>query len=519
MNNPHQAQTHSPGKMFAGKKRTLVFALFCAIFCFSLAVCAAEEKPLLLTGGVQDNGPAPAARMPVAAPEISAEAGNFLEALQNANRAVAAAVLPSVATLDVFETRTVESSPLDGFPWFFFGRPDGNREDAPGRAREYEAEGLGSGVIIRREGNTYYLLTNHHVAGTASRIRVKLYDGREFSGTLIGGDERKDIALVSFESDDTSIAVARMGDSDLVQPGDIVFAVGSPLGYVSSLTQGVVSAVGRNGGPNGNINDFIQTDAAINQGNSGGPLVNIRGEVIGINSWIASSSGGSMGLGFSIPINNVKQAIDDFIAGGKINYGWLGVQLLQADREILESMGLENVTGALASQVFLGSPADKGGFLPGDYVTALNGEAVRSVDQLVRDVGDLRSGDTAEFTVLRGGETLTLTVRIDARDEELVADSSNLWPGFLPYELTGELRERLDLRANQKGVLVTNVMPKSPAAVMGLQSGDVVVQVNDHSVNSLTEFYAQLAGIPSGKEVWFTVLREGHELSTIRFRR
>lgn len=504
------------------QKRKIIFTIFCVFFCFSLVVCAAAKDPAVLTGGASDTQATAvtAEKVQVVSPEISGEAKQFLESLQNANRAIASAILPTVATLDVFETRTIETSPMDGFPWFFFGRPNnrGGDDDNSQNKREYETEGLGSGVIIRRSGNTYYLLTNHHVAGSASKIRVKLYDGREFSGTLVGGDQRKDIALVSFESNDSSIPVAKMGDSDLVQPGDLVFAVGSPLGYVSSLTQGVVSAVGRNGGPNGNINDFIQTDAAINQGNSGGPLVNIYGEVIGINSWIASNSGGSQGLGFSIPINNVKGAINEFISGGKINYGWLGVQLLQADKETLKAMGLENVNGALAAQVFIGSPADKGGFRPGDYVTALNGVAVRSVDQLVRDVGDLRSGDRAEFTVTRAGKSMTLSVRIDARDEEIVSDSSKLWPGFFPYEITDDVRDRFDIDKNQKGVVVANVLSKSPAAVMGLMSGDILTKVNDTAVSSLAEFYSTLASV-SGREVWFTVMREGHELSTIRYKR
>ena len=221
-------------------------------------------------------------------------------------------------------------------------------------------------ITVRRDGKTWYLLTNHHVAGSATNITVRLDDGREFDGKLVGADERKDIALVSFESDATDIPVANLGDSDSVKTGDIVFAIGSPLGYMSSVTQGIVSAVGRDGGPNNNINDFIQTDAAINQGNSGGPLVNIYGEVVGINSWIASQSGGSQGLGFSIPINNVKKAIDDFIADGKIKYGWLGVSLVEADASTLTELSLTGRKGALASQVFANSPAAKGGILPGD---------------------------------------------------------------------------------------------------------------------------------------------------------
>lgn len=456
--------------------------------------------------------------------EIPADSIALLEGMQKANRAVSQSILPAVVTLDVIETRTVRSNPLDGFPWFFFGNPqdekgkeqNGDSEEAP--KREYKAEGLGSGVIIRKVGNTFYLLTNQHVAGAANEINVKLFDGREFTGKLIGGDERKDIALVSFESNDSTIPVASMGDSDSVQTGDIVFAVGSPLGYISSVTQGIVSAVGRSGGPNGNINDFIQTDAAINQGNSGGPLVNIYGQVVGINAWIASSTGGSQGLGFSIPINNVKKAIDDFISTGKIRYGWLGVSLLNADKDIFEALGLKNKNGALASQVFIGSPADKGGILPGDVVIALNGKEVKAVDQLVRDVGDLESGSKATFRVLRQGKEQNVTVLIEERNEQTVTDASKLWPGFMPIPLNKEVRDRLKISESVSGVVVSGVQPKSPAAVMGLQSGDVIVKFNDRDITGLKDFYARLTD-GKAKEIWFDVVREGQTVSTMRYKR
>lgn len=442
---------------------------------------------------------------------------SFLEGMQNANRAVSSALLPSVVTLDVTETRTVDNTPLDTNPWFFFGNPNNNGQDGETPQREYKSEGLGSGFIVRHTGNTWYLLTNHHVAGSASSITVRLDDGREFEGRLVGGDERKDIALVSFESSATDIPVVNLGDSDTVKTGDIVFAIGSPLGYMSSVTQGIVSAVGRDGGPNGNINDFIQTDAAINQGNSGGPLINIYGEVVGINSWIASQSGGSQGLGFSIPINNVKKAIEDFISDGKVKYGWLGVSLVDADPATITELGLTGRKGALASQVFTNSPAAKGGVIPGDYVIALNGHDVKTVDQLVRDVGDLPVGNAADFKVIRGGKEIVLKVRIEERNENTVTDYSKLWPGFIPYVLTDDVRTRLKLEASQKGVLVANVQAKSPAAVMGLAAGDVVVKINDKTVNDLSGFYAQIASAKG--EIWFDVIREGQTVSTMRYKR
>jgi len=507
-------------KLSLNKPGKFALAFAGAIACFSLVAFFCTANPGSAWTAFADT--------PAATSAIPADSVALLESMQKANRGVASFILPSVVTLDVVETKTVQSTPTNPFPWFFFkdqgdGQGSGDGESQGGAApsapqREYKSEGLGSGIIVRKAGKTYYVLTNHHVAGSANEISVKMFDGREYVGKLVGGDERKDIALVSFESDDSSIRVARIGDSDGVETGDIVFAVGAPLGFMSSVTQGIVSAVGRDGGPNNNINDFIQTDAAINQGNSGGPLVNIRGEVIGVNSWIASSSGGSQGLGFSIPINNVKKAIDDFISGGKIRYGWLGVSLVDADKDFLAELGVKDTKGALAAQVFIGSPAEKSGLLPGDFVTALDGKSVKSVDQLVRDVGDLAAGQTAKFTVLRAGKTQAVSVKIEARDEKVVSDSSKLWPGFMPLALTDDIRGQLKLDAKQKGLVVTGVQARSAAAVMGLQNGDVVTKINDKDVSSLADFYKRLSDKGTG-EVWFDVIRDGQTVATMRYKR
>jgi len=426
--------------------------------------------------------------------------------------------LPSVVTIDVVEMRKVRdpfsfgSSPFR----FFFGNPDGEEGEEEG-TREYKAQGMGSGFIVRKTGNTYYALTNQHVVGNATDISVMLYEGKEIKAKLVGSDTRKDIALVSFESTE-NIPIAKLGDSDEVQVGDIAFAIGSPMGYVSSVTQGMISAVGRHGGPNkSNVNDFIQTDAAINQGNSGGPLMNIYGEVIGINTWIASSSGGSQGLGFSIPINNVKKAIDDFINNGVLQYGWLGVQLIQVDKDFLASLNIENTEGALAAQVFLGSPADKAGIMPGDFIVELNGKRIKSVDNLVRDVGDLLAGETATFKLIRDHKTITINAKIEARDEKIVENSSKLWPGFTPIPITDEIIEKLKLEKGQKGVVIASILPKSPGIIMGLKQSDVVVGVCDKKISSIAEFYKELSVAP--KEIWFDIIREGQNLSTVRFKK
>lgn len=493
-------------------KKTGQFAAvtLAAVACFFLVAIFSTKNPGSALTAYADNGTNRA---------IPAESLTFLESMQKANRSLSEALLPTVVTLEVKEKRIVDSADNNGFHWFFFGNPQQEGEDGESAPRrEYEAEGLGSGVIIRKTGNTYFILTNQHVAGTASAISVRLYDGREFEGKLVGGDERKDIALVSFETNASDISIAKMGDSSSVQTGDIVFAIGSPLGYISTVTQGIVSAIGRSGGPNNNINDFIQTDAAINQGNSGGPLVNIYGEVVGINSWIASSTGGSQGLGFSIPINNVKKAIDDFISSGKIKYGWLGVSLVSADKELQTDLGITGRNGALISQYYLASPADKGGLLAGDFVIALNGKEVKSVNQLVRDVGDIPAGDTAQFTVIRNGKETTVKVKIEERTDAVVSDSSKMWPGFSPYVITEQVREQYKLSAGQKGVVVTGVQTKSPAAIMGLLSGDIITKVNDKAVSSVAEFYAFLAD-KGAKEIWFDVIREGQNISTMRYKR
>ena len=443
------------------------------------------------------------------------------QSLQNTFRSISSNVLPAVVEVDVIEKKKIQVyNPFQDFfknnP--FFSTPE-NDEDDSDNFREQEQSSLGSGVIVRKTGKTFYVLTNNHVAGNAYKIKIKLNDEREFDGKLVGADPRMDVALVSFESDDKSITVAKLGDSDSMHQGDIVLALGSPLGYFASVTQGIVSATGRSGGQIGSISDFIQTDAAINQGNSGGPLVNIYGEVIGINTWIASSSGGSVGLGFSIPINNIKESIDQFISDGKITYGWVGVSLMEITDEYKEQLGIDKKqTGALASQLFLESPAIKGGMKPGDFIIELNGHAVKSVDQLVREIGCIPAGKTAEVVVLRGKEKKTIKIKIDERDEKLVSDNSKLWPGFIASPLTEENRKKLKIENEKvKGIVVTGVTEKTPAAALRLQNGDIICAVNDKKVESVEDFYREL-DISNKKEIWFDVYNEGHTISTGRYK-
>jgi len=449
--------------------------------------------------------------MDSASPEARAAIAQA-ESVQNAFRYVAEKVQPAVVEINVVESKQQSPKAQDQLPWrFFFGPQEDQGQDQP-----YEERGTGSGIIVRRDGKKVYVLTNNHVAGSASEITVILNDEREFKAELIGKDDRKDLAIVKFETDSPDIAVATLGDSSALRVGDWAIAIGSPFGLVSSVTAGIVSYLGRSGGPDGNnISDFIQTDASINKGNSGGALVNIRGEVVGINTWIASPTGGSIGLGFAIPINNAKKAIDDIIAKRKVEYGWLGIQMREPDRAASAELGAEPRKGVIVTGVFAGSPAGKGGFLPGDLVLVANGAAIKTQDQFARLVGDIPAGSSASFTVLRDGKKTDLRVTIEARTDGSANDST-LFPGMDVLSLKSDGVDESKLPKGTSGVIVANVQPKTPAATIGLKVGDLVTEVNEKPVASLRDFY-RLINDPSERKVAFTVIRDGNTVTTLAY--
>jgi S1-C subfamily serine protease len=328
------------------------------------------------------------------------------------------------------------------------------------------------------------------------------------------------LAIISFKTSDR-FNLANLGDSDRVKVGDWAIAMGNPLSqqFAFSVTIGIVSAVGRTGGPGQNINDFIQTDASINQGNSGGPLVNIRGEVIGINTWIASNAGGgSVGLGFAIPINNAKRVIDEIIKSGSVSDGWLGVSLVDPDRETMQALGITGRRGSLAMQVFLGSPADKGGICPGDFITHLDKREVQGTNQLTQMVGAIKPGERAVFTVIRDGVTRDFDVRIEARTDTIAAEHNKLWPGVVLVTLTDEVRNSLRLGNDAQGLYVAQVIGESPAAIVGLQRGDRITAVNDTPVRDLASFYKTLRE-KTARELWFSFIRGDSTLDSLKFRR
>jgi Do/DeqQ family serine protease len=439
-----------------------------------------------------------------------------LENMQNAFRYVAKKVLPSVVEIDVVDVVKQPAQRVN--PFFFFFGPRG-QGDNPGEAQpqdqEFRREGLGSGVIVRKDGIKVYVLTNDHVVGDAEQIRINLNDGRKFDAKLVGRDPRRDMALVSFESRDP-VPVADLGDSNRIEVGDWAVAVGNPLGFESTVTVGIISAIGRQAAPGmqGGFNEYIQTDAAINQGNSGGALANIRGEVIGINSWIASPSGGNVGLGFAIPINSAKKVVDDFINKGRVEYGWLGINVGDIPDEMADDLKVKGREGGFVYSVFQDSPADKAGILPGDFVTSIDGEQIRNTNHLLRVVGGLPPGRRVRFDLIRYSRPMTITVTIAARedDQKIEARQRAVWPGLSVMRITDRIRDQLRLSRGVGDLVVSNVSDGSPAGIAGFRPGDIVRAVNNQDVRNVMDFYRAL-NETRGREVNFQIYREGTRIT------
>jgi len=440
--------------------------------------------------------------------EPEAEEGTFA--------AVAEQVLPVVVDVDVVEVVEPETEGFSPFD-FFFG-PDEREDFAP---EEFERPGIGSGVIVRQQGDTVYVLTNNHVVGDADDITLSLHDGRQFSAEVVGGDERLDLALLSFETKE-DMPVASLGNSNEITVGDWVMAVGNPFGFESTVTAGIISATGRRAEGLGaaqlpELTDFIQTDAAINPGNSGGALVNMDGEIIGINTWIAGSqAGGNVGLGFAIPINNAADAIDQFIEEGRIVYGWLGVSISDTDSEqlmpLFQDLGVANEPGSLVLNVHRDSPGGRDGLRPGDLVVEVAGETIESTFELQREIGNIPPGQTRPITVVRQGEEHTFDVTLDERaPEDEVRARTDIWPGFTAMPLEDAIRDAQQIPGGVDGAVVVDVTPDSPAAQGGLRPSDVIVSVDGEPVESARDLYALLAEDTGTREL--RVNRGGQEVS------
>ena len=392
------------------------------------------------------------------------------------------------------------------------------RRFAPQMPREQESQSLGSGFIISADG---YIMTNAHVVDSADKITVRLTDKREFSAKVIGADKRTDVALLKIEA--TGLPKVTVGDPDKLKVGEWVVAIGSPFGFDSSVTAGIVSAKGRSL-PQENFVPFIQTDVAVNPGNSGGPLFNMNGEVVGINSQIYTRSGGSMGLSFAIPIDVATQVTNQLRASGKVTRGRIGVMIQELTRELAESFGLSKPVGALISNVEKDGPADKAGIEASDVILKFDGKPVDSSGDLPRIVAATKPGSKVVIELWRKGETRRITVEVAempedgklARSAKKLADDvvemiSRL--GIAVIELTREQLQELQI----KGGLLVEEVNGSAARAAGLQQGDVLLAIGNMPIHSLSQFNEILKQVPKGKNVALLV-RRGNAASYIAIR-
>jgi serine protease Do len=350
---------------------------------------------------------------------------------------------------------------------------------------QHKQKSLGSGFIISADG---YILTNDHVVDDADEITVQLAGGKTYPATIKGIDQKLDLALLKIDSDET-LPTVKLGNSEQLEIGEWVMAIGNPFGLEQTVTVGIVSAKGRVIGA-GPYDNFIQTDASINPGNSGGPLFNTRGEVVGINTAIVA---GGQGIGFAIPINAAKNILPQLKETGHVTRGWLGVTIQHVSKELADSFGLESAEGALVSSVATGSPADQAGLKRGDIILSLNDQHIAAMTDLPRLVAEIPVGKTAKVTVFRNGKERDFDVRVGELEDTVQTKktSNNDSLGLSVMEISPELRRRLNIQAEQ-GVVITAVAPASPAAESGLQPGDVIVEFNNQQIASTQDLTAAL---------------------------
>jgi serine protease Do len=391
----------------------------------------------------------------------------------------------------------------------FFGRDFGPRQPR-GRQR-----GLGSGVIVSAEG---YVLTNNHVIDKADQIRVELPDRRVFDATLVGADPASDLAVLKLDA--KNLPIVAIGDSDRARVGDVVLAVGNPLGVGQTVTAGIVSAKSRRTGVgDGSFEDFLQTDAPINQGNSGGALVNLQGELVGINSQILSPSGGNIGVGFAIPSNMARGVMQQLIDHGSVRRSQLGVTAQTITGDIAQSLGLSSVNGALVSDVEDGSPADRAGLRQGDVILTVNGREVADSNDLRNAIAGTQPGTTVDVGIVRDGrkQTVKATLAELRTSKEPGQDSGEPGQtgqgrfGLRVEPLTPETARELGLPRTSKGVVVTDIDPSGAAADSGLQQGDVIERVNAKPVTSVEELRSALDASGT-RPALVLVTREGKSL-------
>lgn len=418
--------------------------------------------------------------------------GENIEPFRDAFVKIANSVVPSVVSVipTIIDTVVFYRNPFYRFfdeddPFGFFFGP---REERPEPERqERRIQGLGSGVIVSSDG---YILTNYHVVAGAKEIEIRLADERIFPAEIAGADSLSDVAVIKITGDvPRDLPVAYLGNSDDLRPGDWVAAIGNPFSLTSTVTSGIVSALGRSIGGEITYQNFIQTDAAINPGNSGGALVNLNGAVMGINTIIYSRTGGFMGIGFAIPINLATRIMQDLIYEGKVIRGWIGVSIQNITPEVRQALGLETAQGALVADVFEGQPADRAGIRIGDVIISVGEEQIQNQNDLSNAIAAIRPGDKVPITLIREGRQMKVTVEVAERTPEVAQQGGSMQQeprprrgevenkiGIGVQDITPELRSRLDIPQNVTGVIVTRIAPSVSDARATLRQGDIIVR-------------------------------------------
>ena len=415
-------------------------------------------------------------------------------------REVAKAVKDSVVVVHVKQKVQVRSQPdMDEFFRRFFGDdPRGPRVPRQAPQREFFTRGLGSGVIV--DAGNGYILTNWHVVNDADEVEVVLHDNRRLTAEWVRTDPATDLAIIKVKPD--RLLDAPLGDSDRMEVGDWVLAIGAPEGLHQTVTAGIISAKGRTTERGGAYQNFLQTDAAINHGNSGGPLVNMRGEVIGVNSAIVSRTGVNEGIGLSVPSNMAKRVMDQLIANGKVVRGYLGVQIHDVDEKLAKASNLPTMEGAMVSQVVEGGPAGKGGMKAEDFVVQIDGKPVKNVNDLRNAVAALTPGKTYPFEVYRDGKKKTLQIKIEPQPQDMASafepgggtggesapTASAAKFGLKVAALTEQLAKKYGYEEGAAGVVVTEVDPESDAADQGITEGTLILEVQRKKVATPDEF-------------------------------
>lgn len=400
--------------------------------------------------------------------------------------------------------KTVKQQSYDPFEFFFNNR--GGRL-AP-KEREFKQSALGSGFFYQQKGDEYFIITNNHVVDGMDTVKVSIDDQKEYNATIVGSDSDVDIAVIKIKTKD-KLQLAKIGDSSKTKTADLVMAIGNPYGLSHSVTFGIISAVGRPSPDNSKpgFTNFIQTDAAINPGNSGGPLLNISGEVIGINTMIYSQSGGSVGIGFAIPINIAKNIADQLITIGKSEHGWIGITFRELNEGEAEKLGLKQQQfGMLVMQVEKDSPADKAGIKSGDLLLKIGKQKLSRSSDLTVTVGSAKPGDKLPVSILRDGKTIEKTITVGKRSSKSAASDSN--------NSSEEEIERFGfvLSDEKEGVSVRAVEVNSPAARAGFKNGDIITKINSKRVKNIKDVQNALKDVNPGDGTYFFVTRSEDSL-------